>query len=89
MPTTYTKNQNVRVKAVVPEGPVAALRMNEDGEFFYLVQWTDADGDHGDMRVNVPCDAQHGHHRENRSDERRDAVNRDMADGRRVVLDAV
>ena len=44
MPTTYTKNQTVRVKAVVPEGPVAALRMNEDGEFFYLVQWTDADG---------------------------------------------
>jgi hypothetical protein len=44
MPTTYTKNQNVRVKAVVPEGPVAALRMNEDGEFFYLVQWTDANG---------------------------------------------
>lgn len=44
MATTYTKNQNVRVKAVVPEGPVAALRMNEDGEFFYLVQWTDADG---------------------------------------------
>jgi hypothetical protein len=44
MPTTYTKNQNVRIKAVIPEGPVAALRMNEDGEFFYLVQWTDADG---------------------------------------------
>jgi hypothetical protein len=44
MPTTYTKNQNVRVKAVVPEGPVTALRMNEDGEFFYLVQWTDSDG---------------------------------------------
>jgi hypothetical protein len=44
MPTTYTKNQNVRVKAVVPEGPVAALRMNEDGEFFYLIQWTDANG---------------------------------------------
>jgi hypothetical protein len=44
MPTTYTKNQNVRVKAVVPEGPVTALRMNEDGEFFYLIQWTDANG---------------------------------------------
>jgi hypothetical protein len=44
MPNTYTKNQNVRVKAVVPEGPVTALRMNEDGEFFYLVQWTDVDG---------------------------------------------
>jgi hypothetical protein len=42
MPTTYTKNQNVRLKAIVPQGPVIALRMNEDGEFFYLVQWTDA-----------------------------------------------
>jgi hypothetical protein len=44
MATKYTKNQNVRLKAVVPEGPVTALRMNEDGEFFYLVEWTDADG---------------------------------------------
>jgi len=44
MPTTYTKNQNVRLKAIVPQGPVIALRMNEDGEFFYLVQWTDANG---------------------------------------------
>lgn len=44
MPTTFTKNQTVRLKAVVPQGPVIALRMNEDGEFFYLVQWTDANG---------------------------------------------
>jgi hypothetical protein len=44
MATKYTKNQNVRLKAIVPEGPVIALRMNEDGEFFYLVEWTDADG---------------------------------------------
>lgn len=44
MPTTYVKNQNVRVKSVVPQGPVIALRMNEDGQFFYLVEWTDADG---------------------------------------------
>jgi hypothetical protein len=44
MATTFVKNQNVRVKAVIPEGPVAALRMNEDGQFFYLVQWTDANG---------------------------------------------
>jgi hypothetical protein len=28
---------------VTPEGPVAALRMTEDGEFFYLIQWTDAE----------------------------------------------
>lgn len=44
MPTTFIKNQTVRVKAVIPEGPVAALRMNEDGEFFYLIVWTDANG---------------------------------------------
>ena len=44
MPTTFVKNQNVRVKSVIPEGPVNALRMNEDGQFFYLVQWTDANG---------------------------------------------
>ena len=44
MPTTFVKNQNVRVKAVLPEGPVIALRMNEDGQFFYMVQWTDANG---------------------------------------------
>jgi hypothetical protein len=42
MATTFVKNQNVRVKAVIPQGPVIALRMNEDGQFFYLVQWTDA-----------------------------------------------
>lgn len=44
MATKYIKNQTVRLKTVVPQGPVAALRMNEDGEFFYLVEWTDAEG---------------------------------------------
>jgi hypothetical protein len=42
MATTFVKNQNVRVKAVVPEGPVKALRMDADGQFFYLISWTDA-----------------------------------------------
>jgi len=44
MATTFVKNQNVRVKSVIPQGPVAGLRMNEDGQFFYLIQWTDANG---------------------------------------------
>jgi hypothetical protein len=44
MATTFVKNQNVRLKIVTPEGPVMALRMTEDGEFFYLVQWTDVNG---------------------------------------------
>lgn len=44
MATTFIKNQQVRLKGVIPQGPVVALRMNEDGEFFYMVEWTDVDG---------------------------------------------
>lgn len=44
MATTFIKNQTVRVKAVVPQGPVEALRMDEDGTVFYLISWEDADG---------------------------------------------
>lgn len=44
MATKFSKNQEVRVKTVVPEGPVMALRMDEDGEFFYLLGWTDING---------------------------------------------
>ena len=44
MATTFTKNQTVRLKAVTPQGPVEALRMDEDGTVFYRISWTDADG---------------------------------------------
>lgn len=44
MATKFTKGQEVKLQAVVPQGPVQALRMTEDGLFFYLIQWTDADG---------------------------------------------
>ena len=44
MATKFAKAQEVRLKGVLPQGPVIALRMNENGEFFYLVEWTDADG---------------------------------------------
>ncbi len=44
MATKFIKDQNVRVKVVVPEGPVTKLRMDEDGNFFYLVSWVDLDG---------------------------------------------
>ena len=40
----YKKGDRVRVKAVVPEGPVVALRMTEDGVIYYLIEWTDTDG---------------------------------------------
>jgi hypothetical protein len=44
MATTFIKGQEVKLNAVIPQGEVQALRMNEDGEFFYWVNWTDADG---------------------------------------------
>jgi len=43
MATKFTKGQEVKLNSVVPQGPVQALRMTEDGVFFYLIQWTDAD----------------------------------------------
>lgn len=42
--TAFKKDQVVRVKAVVPQGPVAKLRMDEDGTIYYLVSW-DANGE--------------------------------------------
>lgn len=44
MATAFKKGDVVSLKAVVPSGPVQALRMDEDGTVFYLIQWTDADG---------------------------------------------
>ena len=44
MATKSAKGQEVKVVAVVPQGPVQALRMDEDGNFFYLIEWTDAAG---------------------------------------------
>jgi len=44
MATAFKKGQVVKVNTPVPEGPVEALRMDEDGAFFYLVKWTDVDG---------------------------------------------
>ena len=44
MATKFAKGQEVKLVAVVPQGPVQALRMDEDGNFFYLVEWTDLEG---------------------------------------------
>ena len=44
MATKFTKGQEVKLIAVVPQGPVKALRMDEDGNFFYLLGWTDLEG---------------------------------------------
>ena len=44
MATKFAKGQEVKVNAVIPQGPVTALRMTEDGEFYYQISWTDVDG---------------------------------------------
>ena len=44
MATTFKKGDTVKLVVAVPQGPVEALRMDEDGNFFYLVSWTDANG---------------------------------------------
>jgi len=40
----FKKGDQVRVKAVVPQGPVVSMRMTEDGVVYYLVEWVDAEG---------------------------------------------
>ena len=35
----------VKAVAVIPEGPVEALRMDEDGNFSYLISWVDVNGE--------------------------------------------
>ena len=44
MATAFKKGDVVKVKAVVPQGPVQAFRMDEDGVVFCLIEWTDAEG---------------------------------------------
>lgn len=39
----FKKGDRVRVKAVVPEGPVIVMRMSEEGVVSYLIEWTDSD----------------------------------------------
>jgi len=44
MATKFIKSQIVTLNAVVPKGPISALRMDENGEFFYQIEWIDAEG---------------------------------------------
>lgn len=44
MATTFKKGDTVKLVVAVPQGPVEALRMDEDGNFSYLLSWTDDNG---------------------------------------------
>lgn len=46
MAVMFKRDQQVRLKAVIPAGPVLKFKMDEDtGEVMYLIGWTDANGD--------------------------------------------
>lgn len=44
MATKFKKGEVVRLNAVLPEGPVESLRMDEDGNVSYFISWKDARG---------------------------------------------
>jgi uncharacterized protein YodC (DUF2158 family) len=45
MATKFAKGDVVKVKAVMPQGPVVKFRMDEEsGAVSYLLQWVDAEG---------------------------------------------
>ena len=41
---TFKKGDTVKMVAVVPQGPVEAMRMSEDGIVSYMISWTDVNG---------------------------------------------
>ena len=45
MATMFKKGDAVKVRTVVPQGPVKALRMDEDGNVYCLIEWTDVNGE--------------------------------------------
>lgn len=44
MATKFAKGQEVKAVGVIPQGPVKAFRMDEDGVVYCLIEWVDAEG---------------------------------------------
>lgn len=44
MATKFAKDQQVKVNAINPQGPVQKLRMDEDGVIWYQISWVDVHG---------------------------------------------
>jgi len=40
----FQKGQTVKVNAVIPAGPVQKMRMDDDGNISYFIQWVDVNG---------------------------------------------
>ena len=44
MATKFKKGDDVKVNTVVPQGAVQALRMDDNGVVYCLLEWVDVDG---------------------------------------------
>jgi uncharacterized protein YodC (DUF2158 family) len=44
MASKFKKGEEVRVNTVVPQGVIQSIRMDDDGEVYYLFSWIDASG---------------------------------------------
>lgn len=44
MATAFKKGDVVKLNQTVPQGPVQALRMDDEGKVFCLIEWVDANG---------------------------------------------
>lgn len=44
MATKFKKGDEVKVNAVIPQGPVIAMRMDDNGVVYYQIEWSDTDG---------------------------------------------
>jgi uncharacterized protein YodC (DUF2158 family) len=40
----FKKGDTVKLKGVIPQGPVESMRMDEDGNVQYLISWADVNG---------------------------------------------
>jgi hypothetical protein len=45
MATAFKRGDTVKLIAVVPEGPIQSIRMDEEGVVSYLIQWIDEAGE--------------------------------------------
>ena len=45
MATKFKKGDAVKLNVVVPNGPIQAYRMDDDGVVYCLLEWVDENGD--------------------------------------------
>lgn len=41
---TFKKGDVVKLSGVVPQGPVIGMRMDDEGNVSYLIEWADVNG---------------------------------------------